>query len=129
MGRRVRIELDDVLRLRYAAGGVNPELGVDCLWAVRTALERLYKGFRPEELPLDREAALALTRGDSQHWRVVIQADRIGDVLFGERPEPWVAVLADLDGLLAFTALPRLGTCMISIRRLGDVQAILRRAA
>jgi len=126
--RRVRIELDDVMRLPYRAGGVDPATGVDCLWATRTALERVYRGLRPEELPLEKEAALALAQGSSGHWQSVGTATHVGDVLFGERPKPWVAVLADLDGMLAFTALPGRGTCLIAIRRLAGLRAVLRRA-
>ena len=119
--------MQDLVGLPYAFGGTDPATGVDCLWAVRQALQRIFPDLTPEECPLEHEAGLALARGCPRPWKLVSWPSKLGDVLFGEHPEPWVAVLVDVEGRNVFTAPPTRGTAVLNLRALGPHKAILRR--
>jgi hypothetical protein len=47
--------------------------------------------------------------------------------VFGSHPQPWVATLVQREDLLVFTAMPRHGTCILPLRKLGRYTDVLRR--
>jgi hypothetical protein len=127
MGVSTEVDLRGILGLPYRAGGVDPWDGVDCLWAARAALGRIFPDLRAEELPLEKDAALALMRGHGSSWKHLRWPSEVGDVVYGVHPEPWVATLVNRQDLIVFTALPRRGTCAVPLRKLGKYTDVLRR--
>lgn len=122
------ISMLDLVGLPYAADGTDPRTGVDCLWAARQALQRIFADLADAEFPLDKAAALELA-GASDRWESVRHADTLGDVLLGAHPEPWVAVLVDPIARYCFTANRTRGTRLVFIGNLGHVSQVLRRRA
>lgn len=130
---------EDLIGLRYAARGTDPTTGVDCAWASRRALERIFPDFAAEDFPLDaveEAAALALARaGKSSRWeRVggnVFAAMREGDLLLGTRDggETFAAVLIDAERHDVLTALPGHGVTRMARSKLRGVTDVLRRIA
>lgn len=123
----LQVDLRGLVGLPYRAGGVDPYDGVDCLWAARAALQRIFPDLRAEELPLEKDAALALLRSHESNWLRQRWPSQPGDVIFGQHPEPWVATLVDKQDLMVFTALPRRGTLVVPLRKLGRYSDVLRR--
>ena len=118
----------DLVGLRYRKAGTDPATGVDCLWAARAALERIFPDLRPEEFPLDKAAALEMSES-ADAWIRVPSACELGDVVFGLQPEPWVAVLVDPVGRYCFTANRTRGTHLVFQGNLGAIHSTFRRRA
>lgn len=129
MLQQLDVDLRGLVGLPYKSGGSSQWMGVDCLWAARAALERIFPDLRPEELPLDRDAALALVTGTDTGWKHVRWPTLIGDVIYGVQPEPWVATLVQKQDLLVFTALPARGTVVVPLRKLGRYVHVMRRGS
>lgn len=126
------IDLRDLEGLRYAPGGTDPATGVDCLWASRKALERVWRDFEPGELPItpeEIEAALAPAASHTAEWREVPRATRLGDLIHGHLADghAYIAVLVDESGGVAITANPKRGVFLCPVRRLQGVRAVHRR--
>lgn len=123
------VSMLDLVGLRYKAGGTVPVDGVDCLWASRRALDRIFPDITEVEFPLDKAAAVSLSQDSGAYWEPVQRATKLGDVLFGDSPEPWVAVLVDPVGRITFTANRSRGTCLIYLGNLATPHTVLRRKA
>lgn len=121
------IDLRGLVGLPYKAGGVDPYDGVDCLWAARAALQRRFPDLRAEELPLEKDAALALVDGAESTWKHQRWPSLPGDVIYGTSPQPWVATLVHKQDHLVFTAMPGRGTCVVPLKKLGRYTHVLRR--
>lgn len=124
----LQVDLRGLVGLPYRAGGVDPYDGVDCLWAARAALQRIFPDLRAEELPLEKDAALALLHGQDTGWKHIRWPTEPGDVIFGQHPQPWVATLVQRQDLLVFTALRTRGTLVLPLRRLGKYSDVVRRS-
>lgn len=122
------ISMLDLVGLPYRRSGTDPATGVDCLWAARAALERIYPDLTLDEFPLDKAAAVEMSES-ADYWLPVRSAERLGDVILGNEPEPWVAVLVDPVGRYCFTANRTRGTHLVFQGNLGRVSQTLRRRA
>ncbi len=122
------ISMLDLVGLRYRKAGTDPATGVDCLWAARAALERIFPDLRPEEFPLDKAAALEASE-NADVWVRVDAPCVLGDVVLGVEPEPWVAVLVDPVGRYCFTASRARGTHLVFQGNLGAIHSTFRRRA
>jgi hypothetical protein len=122
------ISMLDLVGLRYRKAGTDPAIGVDCLWAARAALSRIFPDLTDAEFPLDKAAALEVSES-ADAWLRVNGATQLGDVLFGLEPEPWVAVLVDPVGRYCFTANRTRGTHLVFQGNLGTVHSTFRRRA
>jgi hypothetical protein len=116
----------DLVGLPYRAGGVDPYSGVDCLWAARQALSRVFPEMPDSAFPLDKAAALYLLDAKDGHWQPIENASRLGDVVVGDQPEPWVAVLVDPVGRYFFTANRLRGTHLVFQGNIGRVAYCFR---
>lgn len=121
-------DISDLLGIPYKANGTDPEDGVDCLWAAHAALLRIYPELKESEFPLNKAAAMQLLLNtEADTWSKVPFAKNLGDVIFGESPEPWVAVLVDPIGRYAFTANRARGTALIYTGNLSVPNITFRR--
>jgi len=132
------IHFEDILGLPYLARGTDPSKGVDCAWAARQGLARIFPDFRPEDFPLDpREEAKAieLARISANAWtRIggnVFAATTAGDLLLGDHEggEMYVAVLVDSEKREVLTATHTRGVHLCPIRKLTNVRDVFRRNA
>lgn len=128
----------DLIGLPYLSGGRDPSVGVDCLWAVRQAAERIFPGMAGWELPVssdEEEAAIANAGRSSSKWRIVgttaAAATDLGDIVHGVRPDDegtFVAIVIDTLGNLALTASADHGVHTLPVKRLQGVRHVLRRS-
>lgn len=129
----------DLLGREYKPGGTGGLEGIDCLWAVRQVLPRIFPDFDGRELPesaIEERAAIEDIEKHQSRWVQVgttaAAANKLGDVLYTEHKDKGevktgVAVVVDASGRLALTALPGFGGHLLQLRRLGTVKAVFRR--
>jgi len=134
----VTLDFTDIIGLHYAAGGTDPATGVDCLWAARRGLERIFPDLRPDELPIlaeEQAARLALARQGMDSWvrigESVFAATRVGDILVGEHANGGlsIGVLVNVERREILTAVPDVGVVLQPVRRFVIVRDVFRRGA
>ena len=118
------IHVADLVGFPYRAGGTDPAQGVDCLWVARQAALRVFPDMPHEHFPIDRIEAEA-ARGE-ECWRKVGCAGKLGDILLGNSPEPWVAILVDAAGRYCLTANRKRGTYLTFIGNMSQPDLVLR---
>ena len=124
------IHFEDLIGVPYKWGGTDPATGVDCLWIVRKALERIYPDFDPAEMPIsDEEVEQSLLVGSPfmERWAEIKWADKFGDLVYGENNgHHYVAILTDIAGHNVLTALPEYSR-RVPYRKLTGIRGQYRR--
>lgn len=128
----------DIIGLRYQFRGTDPATGVDCLWASRRALERIFPDLEAHEVPVsheDQAAALARARqGIEPRWTRVggnaFAARELGDLVISQRDDgsAGASVLIDVDRREVITAMPELGVIVQPIRKITRISDVFRRS-
>lgn len=118
------IPVADLVGFRYLAGGTDPAHGVDCLWVVRQAALRVFPLMPHKHFPVDRMEAES-ARGEDC-WQRVEGPTRLGDIMLGNGPEPWVAILVDETGKYCLTANRKRGSFLTFIGNLSTPDIVLR---
>lgn len=131
----MKLELVDIMGLRYRAGGTDRASGVCCLWTVHTVAARIFPDFDPAELPLRDEDIVEAVRRMGEglaRWRPIATnwtaADRLGDVIAGEEEgHGYCAIVIDAVGRIACSANEKRGVFCGPVRALRGVSAVYRR--
>lgn len=130
------VEVVDIIRLPYRAGGTDRVSGVCCLWTVHTCAARIFPDFDAAELPITDEQigeavqrigkGLARWKRIGSVWTV---ANRLGDVLAGEHEgRAFCAIVIDAVGRIVCSANQDRGVFTAPARAIQGVSAVYRRS-
>lgn len=123
---------DDLIGIPYLKCGLDPKVGVDCLWAARRVLERIYPGLDPLELPLtgyEIEEAVRVGGLLDKRWNRVRWCSMLGDLVFCNDGEPSASVMDDPIGRTVITARVGRGVVRMPFRSLTNIESVWRRKA
>lgn len=133
----MNVDVHELLGTPYRCEGTNPrDGGVDCLFASRFALERIFPDLEADEFPVtpSEEFVMRLRiRQGRTRWQKVGEsaaaATKLGDVIQGRKPDggAYVAVVVDQVKRMAISAMPERGVFLQPLKSFSGVELVLRR--